>query len=369
MGKPRVHERVRGDVLRLVHRGLTVPDFSRELGAVLCRAVPAEGTCLMTTDPATMLPTAEYVANGLPAPALLRLVEIEMREPDYNKWTLLARASRPAASLSEVTEGDLDRSLRQREIRRPGGFADELRVVLSGSAGTWGELTVFREANRPHFADAEVHFLAAMAGIVADGLRRSLLLDEAAAGTGDVGILVLDADNGVTMSNPAAQSWLDAMGIGDRAGARLPVAIPAVARQARALCAPPGAAPTPDTRPARARVRTRTGQWLVVRGSVLGEHPDAPVAVTLEPARPAELAPLMAYAYGLTPGERRVTELVAQGMSTRQIADRLHLSNYTVQDHLKSVFTKSGTTSRGDLTARLFVDHYASSLTSGPDRS
>jgi hypothetical protein len=44
-------------------------------------------------------------------------------------------------------------------------------------------------------------FLAAMAGLVADGLRRSLLLDEAAAGTGDVGVLVLDADDGVAMSN------------------------------------------------------------------------------------------------------------------------------------------------------------------------
>jgi hypothetical protein len=40
----------------------------------------------MTTDPATSLPTAEYVENGLPADELLRLVEIEMREPDYNKW-------------------------------------------------------------------------------------------------------------------------------------------------------------------------------------------------------------------------------------------------------------------------------------------
>jgi PAS domain-containing protein len=160
---------------------------------------------------------------------------------------------------------------------------------------------MFREANRPHVAVAEVHFLAAMANIVADGLRRSVLLDQAAAGTGGVGILVLDADDGVTMSNPAAHNWLDALGTGDRPGARLPLAIPAVAAQARALCAPPGTAPTPDTRPARARVRTRNGQWLVVRGSILGEHADAPVAVTLEPARPAELAPLMAYAYGLTP--------------------------------------------------------------------
>ncbi len=43
MGMPRAHDRVRGEVLRLVHRGLPVPDFSREVGAVLCRAVPAEG--------------------------------------------------------------------------------------------------------------------------------------------------------------------------------------------------------------------------------------------------------------------------------------------------------------------------------------
>lgn len=147
------------------------------------------------------------------------------------------------------------------------------------------------------------------------------------------------------------------------------MSIAAVARQARAVCAPPGAVGPPDASPARARVRTAKGRWLVVRASVLGEDADAPVAVTLEPAHPAELAPLMAHAYGLTLGECRVTELVAQGLATKQIADCLQMSAYTVQDHLKSVFTKSGTNSRGGLTARLFFDHYAPSLTSGPDRS
>ncbi len=361
------HARVRDDIVRLVHRGLPVPEFSRAVGEALDRAVPAEGTCLMTTDPATMLPTAEFVENGLPAAEMLRLVEIEVREPDFNKWVQLAHADRPAASLSDVTAGDLNRSLRQREIRRPGGFSDELRVVLSGSTGTWGALTVFREAKRPYFSSAEVQFVSSLAGLIADGLRRGLLLDGAQAGDANIGLLVLDPDDSVRMSNHAADCWLDELGIGDRACAQLPLVIPAIARQARALCGPAAsAAPAPtDIRPARARARTQSGHWLIVRGSVLGDGPESPVAVMLEAARPADMAPLMVDAYGFTDSERRVTELVAQGLSTRQIAGRLRVSSYTVQDHLKSIFAKSGTGSRGDLIARLFFDHYADSLTLG----
>jgi DNA-binding CsgD family transcriptional regulator len=104
----------------------------------------------------------------------------------------------------------------------------------------------------------------------------------------------------------------------------------------------------------------------VVRGSLVGDGPDSRVAIMLEPARGAELAPLIADAYGLTRRERLVTELVARGFSTNDIAARLHLSAYTVQDHLKSIFDKTGSGSRGDLVARLFFDHYAPRL-SEPD--
>ncbi len=351
------HARSRDDIVRLVHRGLSVPEFARVVGDAVLRAVPAEGTCLLTLDPATMLPTAEFVENGLPAAEMIRLVEIELREPDFTKWTQLARAEHPAASLSDATAGDLDRSLRQREIRRPGGYADELRAVLGGSTGVWGALTVFREAKRPHFSSAEVQFVSSTAGLIADGLRRGLLLDAAHRGADDVGLLVLDADNGVRMSNPAAARWLDELGAGDRPGARMPLVVPAVAHQARAIHGP-----TPV--PARARARTRRGRWLIVRGSLMGDGPDAPVAIMVEAARRAEMAPLIAGAYGFTAVERRVTELVAQGLSTQQIASRLRVSAYTVQDHLKSIFAKSGARSRGDLVATLFLDHYAAPLTS-----
>jgi DNA-binding NarL/FixJ family response regulator len=83
----------------------------------------------------------------------------------------------------------------------------------------------------------------------------------------------------------------------------------------------------------------------------------------LSSARPPELAPLIAAAYGFTDRERLVTELIARGRSTNDIAGQLHLSAYTVQDHLKSIFTKTSASSRGDLVARLFFDHYAPRLT------
>jgi DNA-binding NarL/FixJ family response regulator len=47
-----------------------------------------------------------------------------------------------------------------------------------------------------------------------------------------------------------------------------------------------------------------------------------------------------------------------KGYSTKQIAQALSLSAYTVQDHLKSIFNKTGARSRGELVGQIFLEHY-----------
>jgi DNA-binding CsgD family transcriptional regulator len=356
-------ERARSDIVNLSHRGFGVREFSLAAGRVVRRVIPFDGVCLMTMDPATLLPTGHVIENGLPEEATPRLAEIELHGPDFNRFTELARGGSPAASLSEATGGKLERSRRQRELRRPHGFEDELRVALVTESGTWGGIVLMREARRAYFDPAHVTRLAALAGTLAEGLRRVILHGiQPVEGEGPgPGLVVLAEDNSIELANRAAQSWLAELEPDGSRGERPPVVVHTVADRARSNAAEPGAGHSMAT----ARVRTRSGRWLVARGSMLGDGPEARAAVILEPARLPELAPLIADAYGLTPRERAITQLVAQGFSTSEISDRLFLSRYTVQDHLKAIFEKADVSSRGALVARLFFEHYAPRLATG----
>ncbi len=56
-------------------------------------------------------------------------------------------------------------------------------------------------------------------------------------------------------------------------------------------------------------------------------------------------------ALGLTPREHEVLTLIAQGVSDDSIADRLFLSQHTVQSHTKSLYRKIGVHSRAAAAA------------------
>ena len=61
-----------------------------------------------------------------------------------------------------------------------------------------------------------------------------------------------------------------------------------------------------------------------------------------------------AYGYGwesLTPSEREVATLVAQGMTNSEVAERLRMSRFTVDGRLRRVFVKLDVATRVELTA------------------
>jgi DNA-binding NarL/FixJ family response regulator len=59
----------------------------------------------------------------------------------------------------------------------------------------------------------------------------------------------------------------------------------------------------------------------------------------------------------LTPRELEVLRLLAEGLTNREIAERLVVSPLTVHTHLGSIYSKLGVTSRSAAT-RYALDHH-----------
>ncbi len=196
-----------------------------------------------------------------------------------------------------------------------------------------------------------------MSSYLAEGARRGLLAGEAADPDGPEapGLVVLREDWSVESLTPGVEQWLAELPDGDwEAHERLPPLVLAVA--GRALRTAENAETPGEI--ALARVLSRAGRWVVLHGAALVGNGTLRVSVIVEPAHPARISTLLLAAYRLTEREQDVTRLVLQGNSTGEIAEHLAVSAQTVQQHLKSVFDKTGVRSRRELAGKVFFAHY-----------
>lgn len=353
--------RVRDEIVRLSHRGLDVESFFREAGERIRRVVPFDGCCWLTLDPATLLPTSHIAQDSIRDEDVPRLAQNEYLQEDFNKFAGLARAPSVSGILREAAGGEPERSSRYRNLLVPNGFGAELRTAFVQREACWGGAAMYRKGGTPEYRSDEASFLAAAAGALAEGVRRAILLaaiptEEAPDGPG---LILLGPDNCVEAITPAADGLLSEL-LSVRGDEQLPSIVYAVASRARLI----GRGGDATAGLARARIQTVSGRWLVLHGSLL-DGTDERAAVIVEPPRAPELAPLIAAAYGLTERESEIGRLVLTGSSTKEIGKALHLSPYTVQDHLKAIFDKVGVRSRGELVAQLFFTHYAPHLGRG----
>jgi DNA-binding CsgD family transcriptional regulator len=351
-------EQARRRVVRLCHAGLAAPALLAAVAGEVRALVGYDGAFWATTDPATVLVTGAHVED-LPRETAPLVYENEYLHDDVNKFSRLARGLRPVGTMSEATGGDLTRSRLHREVGTWSGFpGDNLKAAFVAGGACWGVCGLARADPGRHFTQADLSFMASICGHLGEGLRAAVLLaaverPPGAAAEAAPAVIVLAGER-VRSASAGAAALLDELA-GGFAGdpGRLPSVLVAVAGAAgRAADADAGA-------PAHAVVRTRAGRWLELHGMRLEDADgSAQVAVVVGPARPPRLAAMVMSAYGLTAREREVAQLIVSGASTAEASTALHISPYTLQDHLKSIFDKVGVRSRGELTATVFERHY-----------
>lgn len=342
-------------IIESCRAGLEPDALRRAVLPRLRRAVPVDALWWATVDPATLLFTQAY-REEIPIDTGPYFVENEFLRDDVNKWTELARDRSGVRTLVRATAGDVRRSARYRDIFEPLGLEDELRSVLRARGEVWGFICLHRERGAA-FSQEEEAFIHRIAPHLAEGVRLGLLVQSVALDdlAESPGLILLASDNSVVGANAAADLWLQELN-GPEAD-QIPIEIYSLAaglRRADALTSLP-----------RLLTRTRAGRWITLQASwVSGEKGDV-VAVMVQEAAPQEAAPLVMRAYGLTEQERKVSGLIFQGHSTHAISQRLHISEHTVQDHLKSIFDRTGVRSRRELVATVLRQRYLPRMSAG----
>jgi DNA-binding CsgD family transcriptional regulator len=360
-------ERIRQEIVRLCHAGLDSRTFRVETVKRLRKLIPVDASFFATADPATLLFTGAVVDDVL-ARAAPRFVENEFMQEDAVKFARLARGRSPVGTLGAATRGELARSPRYQEILAPMDLGDELRAALVVGSKCWGFMCLHRERSSPNFTPAEAAFLAKLTPHVAEGLRTALLIGDARVASpppDGPGLLLLGDDLSLAAVTPAAEGWLTEVAMSDwPSSSELPEAVYAVAARLLALERGSGHAP-PDLMP-RTRLRTASGRWLVLHASRLrAADTEGRIAVIFEEARPAEIAPLIVDAYGLTKREGEITKLVLRGLSTAEVSGELHITPNTVRDHFKAIFDKVGVRSRRELVGQVFAQQYQPRMATG----
>jgi DNA-binding CsgD family transcriptional regulator len=278
-------------------------------------------------------------------------------EYDAHVWLLTDPVTRvgtsPLADIPGLPWTDLPALIRQRYLAgstwtdfHPGGAADVITSVYADKFGYWGWLDLWRTERT--FTVDERDLLASLIPALTEALRtgqaRTFADTAAEVESPGAAVVVLGPDLQAKGRTSAAARALLRLNPPDDVG--IPVIPAAAYNVAAALLAAEAGRPVG---PAWSRVHIGGARWVTLSAARM----DGDIAVTIEPSTPSQRREVFALAHALSPRERQVLEELVTGADSPAIAQRLVISEHTVNDHVKAILAKTGLSTRPRLLARI----------------
>ncbi len=322
--------------------------------AELRAAVGFDAYAWLMTDPHSWVGSSPLAdVPCLPElPTLIRLKYLT----EVNRWTGLPRSG--LDFLHTRTSGELGRSLAWAQLLHRFDVTDVASLAFVDRFGCWGFLDLWRSRPAEPFTADDAAFLARLVKPLTGGLRRCQATTFTPASNSpslthaDPAVLLMSGSLDVIAQTGQADQYLRMLV--PPSGGRGPVPAGAYNAAAQLLAVEAGI----DQHPPRARVHIAGGTWLTMQAARIGAAgapttAQAEIAVTIELASPADRAAIYASAHGFTARETEILERLLAGADSRDLARALFLSEHTVQDYLKSIFSKTGTRSRRQLVGQV----------------
>jgi DNA-binding CsgD family transcriptional regulator len=363
-------ERTREAIERLCLSPIDERKLRAQLLDQIQKVLPFDAYVWLLTDPASCVGSAPLAeVPCLPElPALIRRKYLTT----VNRWTELRRGREPVGLLQLGTSGQPTHSLLWREMLCDLGITDIASLVFADRYGCWGFLDLWRRGE-PYTA-ADANWLAGISSTITQALRRrqaSAFAHPASISRPPDGpaVLILDDQLRIVSRTAAATDWLRSLLPTPQGSSPIPAIAYNVAAQL--LAAEAGVDPHPPS----VRSRVAGGTWVTLRASrlqvesdlgfIAAAEPVGPpsnptsdgrrvrgaglIAVSIEETTAGPRLDLFARAHGLSDREGQVLTLLSRAADTRDIAVEMAITEYTVQDHLKSIFQKTSCAGRNAL--------------------
>jgi DNA-binding CsgD family transcriptional regulator len=344
------YSRSRARIERMCGAGADARTLRLQVIDELRRVIGFDAYAWLLTDPETSVGVSPLAS----VPWLSELPrQIQLKYATrVNRWTTLGDT--PVALLHQSTGGDLSQSVVWAELLVRYAVTDAASVVFADRFGCWAFLELWRSGTAAGFSRVEAAFLVDLVAPLTLALRRSQASTfttgrkQELPHVGPV-VLLLSAELVVRGQTAETMGYLRVLVPPEEGQQPIPAAAYNVAAQLLAVEA------VVDSNLPSARVHLSDSRWMTVRAARIegpGPTPRRDIAVTIEETSAAQRVDLFARAFGLSARERVLLEHLATGSDTRELARQMLLSENTVQDHLKSVFAKTGANSRRALLSR-----------------
>jgi DNA-binding CsgD family transcriptional regulator len=368
-----VQQRARQRITQLADRCLLTPELGAEIVEALSGAIPNDGYRLMGIDPSTrfinrVLAASEndgwarhswfqdaYLASDpltyVEPPNLMRwrLVSVAVQERQEQCWGF------PKEMLAQLSSQEHYNGFYENQCPIGGTL-----IGTFSAAGQWiATLQLYRREPNAPLRRTDVDFLKLLSPTIGQLLSRALGFERAliggdTAGPDSSGILIVGHTGEIRFMTPAGESWLRLLREADVSHSRsLPTAIWSALAGMKAA--------EPSRRAKFLIAPTAAG---AVRLEAAPAGSDGSVAFVLtRQRRPSRVE--LPHDWPLTRQEREVAILILLGLTNREIAERLFVTENTVQTHIRHIYEKLDVSRRTQLSARFFRDAYLPDLLGG----
>lgn len=248
------------------------------------------------------------------------------------------------------------------DFYRPQTIHHQMNIYLYSVNQPIGMVALFRPKNARGFTSEDRAKATMMSPYVAGALAKTIafdkklalefVLDNFAEELPHRGVIVLDEPLEVIYCNEKAENIIAGLGQGKGFSREIPIPIPKEIRQ----CCRQLKVPQKNERPFAhlSLIVPGLGQKITVSVQLINCFEDMTFFVVfLDPEQKILYRSKPIRQLGLTDREFQLTCLVSQGLKNIEISDKLGISIYTVETHLRNIYQKTGVRNRTELLHQL----------------